>query len=169
VVQADYTGGTAHWCGAAQKGSTSGRAALELLTGAGYGKVPAFSILIHIHDMADRKIYRHAGGVEILQKIGAFRRIQVQAERLLKGGIRNRRAVETAPAPLMRPYREAARFSSSPRGILSRERDVVPALMLWEKGGLRPASAPSPAPAYPWMSLLRRIKGQYSGLQASHL
>ena len=68
MVQADYTGGTAHWCGAAQKGSTSGRAALELLTGAGYGKVPAFSILIHIHDMADRKIYRHAGGVEILQK-----------------------------------------------------------------------------------------------------
>lgn len=108
VVQADYTAGTARWCGAAQKVNTSCRAALELLTGSGYGKVPALSILIHVRDMTDRRLYSHAAGIEILQKIGVRRSVEIPAERLLKGELRNRRAIETALGPLVKSRREAA-------------------------------------------------------------
>lgn len=107
VVQADYTAGTARWCGAAQKVNTSGRAALELLAGPGYGKVPALSILIHVRDMADRRLYSHAAGIEILQKIGVRRRVEMPADRLLKGDLRNRRAIETALNPLVKSRGEA--------------------------------------------------------------
>ena len=108
VVQADYTGGTARWCGAVQKASTSGRAALEILGRSGYGKVPAISIIISIHDMDGRRIYCNAGGIEILQKIGTYGMVAIPAERLLKSDLRNRRAVEAALAPLLRHCGESA-------------------------------------------------------------
>ncbi len=108
VVQADCTTGTARWCGAAQKVSTPDRAALELLTGPGYSKVPALSILIHMRDMADRRLYSHAAGLETLQKIGVRRRVEVPAERLLKSELYNRRAVETALGPFVKCRRETS-------------------------------------------------------------
>ncbi len=100
VVQAVCNGGIASWYGAVQKVYTPCKALLELMSAPACSKVPALSILVHIHDMEDSQIYINAAGIEVLQMMGVGRLIDVPARRLLKNGLRNRRAVQGALAGL---------------------------------------------------------------------
>ena len=102
VVQAECTGGTARWYGTAQTVYTPCKALLELMSGPACSKVPALSLLIRIHDMADRQVYSSAAGIEILQRMGVGRLIDVPSRKLLINGARNRRAVQSALAGLNR-------------------------------------------------------------------
>lgn len=104
VVMANFSGGTAHWCGTSQGMQTAGRWVLEALAGgSSSGTVAASCLGIHIEDTRGVSLYQHQGGIEILAELEATGFDPHSREELFLDAERNRRAVSLALDDLLAP------------------------------------------------------------------